>query len=57
MIIQENSKTGALLIQIPKAIAEGKNLKKGMDVKFKIEDVSGRLYLDIERDNNETNNV
>lgn len=56
MIIQENSNTGALYLQIPKAIAEAKGLKKGTDVKFKIDDL-GRIYLDTPRNGNETNNA
>lgn len=44
--LQENPKTKALLVQIPKAIAEAKGWKKGTDIKFKIENESGRIYLD-----------
>lgn len=54
--IQENPTTKALLVQIPKAIAEAKGLEKGMDVKFKMDD-SGRLYLETPRNGHETNNA
>jgi len=48
-IIQENPTTKALLVQIPKAIAIAKGLKKGMNVYFLI-DEKGRIILSEEKD-------
>lgn len=42
--IQQNNQTLALFIQIPKAIATAKGLKKGMEVDFLI-DEEGRIIL------------
>jgi|CZCB01.1.fsa_nt_gi bifunctional DNA-binding transcriptional regulator/antitoxin component of YhaV-PrlF toxin-antitoxin module len=47
--IQENSVTKALLVQIPKAIAEAKGLKKGDEIKFLV-DSRGRIVLNIENE-------
>ena len=46
--IQLNSKTGVLMIQIPKAIATAKGLGKGNEVDFLIDD-KGRIYLEIKK--------
>lgn len=56
MIIQENSNTGALFTQIPKAIAKAKGIKKGDNVEYIIDD-DGRIYLEFQRKRNETNNA
>ena len=46
--VQENPTTGALLIQIPKAIAIAKCLKKGMDVDFLLND-AGEIIISIKK--------
>jgi antitoxin component of MazEF toxin-antitoxin module len=44
--LQENVRSGALLVQIPKAIVTAKKLKKGQDVDFLI-GKDGRIILDV----------
>jgi len=46
--IQQNNQTLALFVQIPKAIATAKSLKKGQEVDFLI-DEKGRIVLDIKK--------